>query len=70
MFLSDSFLYTLYLAIDTNFKLKGKDRKIQDIELMPGTGVFVEESAYQEHLRSYVDQPEVCSIVFVCVTVF
>jgi len=54
-----SFLYILYLAVDANFKLKGKDRKLQDIELMPGGGAFVEESAYQEHIKNYVDQPEV-----------
>ena len=57
---SCSFLYTLYLAIDRNFKLKGKDQKLQDVELMPGHGVFVEESAYQKHIRNYTDQPEVC----------
>ncbi|KAM6489975.1 hypothetical protein JOM56_014554 [Amanita muscaria] len=53
------YLYILYLAIDANFKLKGKDRKIEDVELMPGTGVFVHESKYQEHIRNYVDQPEI-----------
>ena len=54
------YLYTLYLAVDANFKLKGKDWKLQDIELMPGQGIFVEESAYQTHIESYHDQPEVC----------
>jgi hypothetical protein len=47
------------LAIDANFKLKGKDRKLSDVEMMPGFGVFVEESKYQTHLQNYVDQPEV-----------
>lgn len=56
-----SFLYTLFLAIDANFKLKGKDRGITDIELAPGWGCFVEETHYQEHLAHYVDQPEVSS---------
>jgi hypothetical protein len=54
-----SFLYTLFLAIDANFKLKGKDRGINDVELAPGWGCFVEESRYQEHIARYVDQPEV-----------
>lgn len=58
---SGSFLYILYLAVDAIFKLKGKDRKLDDIELMPGYGVFVEESAYQTHLKGYVEQPEVRS---------
>jgi len=56
------FLYTLYLAVDVNFKLKGKDRKLSDVELMPGYGVFVEESQYQAHLKNHKDQPEVIYI--------
>lgn len=54
------FLYTLFLAVDANFKLKGKDRGIHDPELAPGWASFVEEGRYQEHIRQYVDQPEVC----------
>jgi hypothetical protein len=53
------FLYTLYLAVDANFKLKGKDRGIDDPELAPGWASFVEEASYQEHIAGYVDQPEV-----------
>lgn len=53
------FLYTLFLAVDANFKLKGKDRQIKDIELLPGQGAFVEETEYQEHLKAYVEEPEV-----------
>ena len=60
--LSFSFLYIIYLAVDTNFKLKGKDRGLKDIELMPGMGVFVNEVAYQDHLSSYVEQPEVSAL--------
>jgi len=44
------FLYTLFIAVDANFKLKGKDRGIKDVELMSGLGVFVNEAKYQEHL--------------------
>ncbi|KAI0264560.1 hypothetical protein BGY98DRAFT_901135, partial [Russula aff. rugulosa BPL654] len=29
------FLYILYIAIDGNFKLKGKECHLTDIELMP-----------------------------------
>ncbi|KAM6497206.1 hypothetical protein JOM56_007679 [Amanita muscaria] len=53
------YLYTLYLAVDANFKLKGKDRGITDAELAPGWASFVEELSYQEHLKNYVDQPEI-----------
>jgi hypothetical protein len=41
-----SFLYTLYLAINANLKLKGKDQGLDDLELAPGWGAFVEELAY------------------------
>ena len=53
------FLYILYISVDANFKLKGKDRGLKDVELMPGWGPFVEESAYQAFIANYVDQPEV-----------
>jgi hypothetical protein len=53
------FLYILYVSVDANFKLKGKDRSLEDVELMPGWGPFVEESAYQSFISNYVDQPEV-----------
>jgi len=49
----------LYISINANFKLKGKDRGLEDVELMPGWGSFVEESAYQDFIANYVDQPEV-----------
>jgi len=58
------FLYTLFLAADANFKLKGKDRSIHDPELAPGWASFVEEGRYQEHIAQYVDQPEVCLWLF------
>ncbi|KAJ2911619.1 hypothetical protein MD484_g8794, partial [Candolleomyces efflorescens] len=45
-----AFLYTMFLAVDANFKLKGKDRKLDDIELGSGWGAFVEENQYQEFL--------------------
>ena len=53
------FLNTLFLAVDANFKLKGKDRGIEDLELAPGWASFVEESRYQEHIVKYADQTEV-----------
>jgi hypothetical protein len=52
-------VYTLFLAVDANFKLKRKNRGIDDPELAPGWASFVEEGAYQNHIRNYVDQPEV-----------
>jgi hypothetical protein len=53
------FLYTLFLAMDANFKLKGKDRGINDPELAPGWASFVEETRFQEYIKNHVEQPEV-----------
>lgn len=58
------FLYILYVSVDTNFKLKGKDQGLEDVELMPGWGPFVKESAYQNFISNYVDQPEVSTFFF------
>ncbi|KAF8978515.1 hypothetical protein BDQ17DRAFT_1394724 [Cyathus striatus] len=52
------FLYIMYLAIDANFKLSCKERGIEDIELIPGWGPFVEETAYQTHLKDHIDNSE------------
>ena len=58
------FLYILYLAIDANFKLKGKQRHLKDIELMPGWSAYVSEKEYQQHIATYVDQTEVSVFFF------
>ncbi|KDR65285.1 hypothetical protein GALMADRAFT_82040 [Galerina marginata CBS 339.88] len=58
------FLYTLYIAVDGNFKLKGKQRYLKDVELMPGWGAYVPEQDYQDHIANYVDEPEVCAKIF------
>ena len=55
----DRFLYTLYIAIDGNFKLKGKEHHLKDVELMPGWGAYVPEQEYQFHIVNYIDQREV-----------
>ncbi len=45
--------------MDANFKLKNKARGIKDVELDPGLGCYVENSRYEQHLASYVNEPEV-----------
>jgi hypothetical protein len=57
-------MYTLFVAIDANFKLKLKNRGINDPELAPGWASFVEESSYQNHIRNYIEQPEVRLVCF------
>jgi len=54
------FLYTQFLAIDGNFKLCLKEHGITDPELAPGWAYFVEEGHFQNFIKDYVDQPEVC----------
>ena len=53
------FLYALFIAVDGNFKLKGKERHLQDVELVPGWGAYVPETEYQNHIANYVDEAEV-----------
>ncbi|KAF9030906.1 hypothetical protein BJ165DRAFT_1535567 [Panaeolus papilionaceus] len=55
---SDAFLYTLFVAIDANFKLKQKDHGLDDIELGSGWGAFVEQEPYIKHITAKVDEPE------------
>lgn len=52
-------MYILYVAIDGNFKLKGKQRYIKDVELMPGWGAYVPEQEYKSHIANRVDEAEV-----------
>jgi hypothetical protein len=59
------YLYTQFLAIDGNFKLRLKNRGITDPELAPGWAYFVEEESYQDFIKDYVEQPEVYQS-FIC----
>jgi hypothetical protein len=61
-----SWLYTLYLAMDANFRLKLRERHIKnDPELGPGWAYCVDEKPYQEEMVKYGDQTEVCIIISV-----
>lgn len=55
------FLYILYISVDANFKLKGKERNLKDIELMPGWGAYVPDADFKEHIANNADEPEVCT---------
>ncbi|KDQ54200.1 hypothetical protein JAAARDRAFT_60933 [Jaapia argillacea MUCL 33604] len=54
-------LFTLYLAINANFRQKSKDCSVIDVELTPGWAYFVEENGYQQHLAKpeFANQVEV-----------
>lgn len=46
-------LYTLFLMLDANFKLRVKDRGIEDIELAPGWAYYVNEELFQRHIDEH-----------------
>ena len=52
------FLYILYVSVDANFKLKGKERNLKDIELMPRWGAYVPEPEFKEHIAKHIDDPD------------
>jgi hypothetical protein len=53
-------LYSLTLTIDANFRLKNKDRSIEnDPPLGDGWGHWVPDKPYQEHLKKHGYQKEV-----------
>ena len=56
-----SFIYTLFIAIDANFRLKRRlvSNDVRDPSLAPGSGYFVPSKEYTEYLLQHVDQDEV-----------
>ena len=63
MWLSNAlrWLYSLNLTIDANFRLKNKARGIEDDSpLGDGWGHWVPSEPYQEHIKQYGYQKEVC----------
>ncbi|KAF7796504.1 hypothetical protein EIP86_007682 [Pleurotus ostreatoroseus] len=55
------FIYTMFIAIDANFRLKRRaiSNEVRDPALGSGLAYFVEDHAYREHLAKYVDQEEI-----------
>jgi len=43
-------IYAQFIAVDANFRLKSKNRKIRDPELGSGWSYFVENSKYTNHV--------------------
>lgn len=56
---SSRWLYTLYLMVDANFKLRLKDRGAEDVYLGPGWAYVVEEAKYKEHINMFANTKEV-----------
>ena len=49
-------LYSLFVAIDANFRLKLKTRGIKDPELGSGLAYFVNTPKFEAHLKSHVEE--------------
>ena len=52
-------IYSLFLAIDANFRLRLKTRGIKDPELGSGLAYFVDAAKFHEHLKDCVQEEEV-----------
>lgn len=52
-------LYALFIVINANFRLKLKARGIKDPELGSGWTYFVEQVAYEKHVRKHFDEKDV-----------
>jgi len=59
MTIHNRWLYSLFIAIDANFRLKLKTRGIKDPELGSGLAYFVNNEKFEAHLKSRVDENEV-----------
>ncbi|TCD59870.1 hypothetical protein EIP91_011272 [Steccherinum ochraceum] len=49
-------MYFLFLMVDANFRLRCKERGLDDVELGSGWSLFVEENAYLQHVADFADQ--------------
>ena len=54
-----SWIYAQFIALDANFRLKLKNRQINDPELGSGWFYFVENSAYTRHVQQNLHEEEV-----------
>ena len=52
-------LYSLFIAIDANFRLKLKARGIKDLELASGLAYFVNNGKFEAHLKDHTDEDNV-----------
>lgn len=52
-------LYSLFIAIDANFRLKLKSRNIKDPELGSGLAYFVNSVKFDDHLKTHTQEEDV-----------
>ena len=57
---SPRWMYTLYLMMDGNFRLKLKDCGAKDVHLAPGWVYYVEDNKFEDHFAKFADlEPEI-----------
>lgn len=56
-------MYAQFIAVDANFRLKLKNRQINDPELGSGLFYFVENAAYSTHVEKTLVEEEVRHIL-------
>ncbi len=65
LFSLSRYLYQLALAVDANFRLKRKERGIQDKSLSDGLAFVVQSDTYAKFLNAIPDYNEVLFITFI-----
>src|ERR1700748_2768812 len=53
------FLYTLFMAVNTNFRPKLKNRGLNDVSLSPGWSYYVCDGDYRSYWKAHQEQVEV-----------
>ena len=61
-------LYSLFIAMDANFRLKLKSRDIQDPELGSGLAYFVNNAKFEAHLKNHIGEDNASISPFCCPT--
>jgi hypothetical protein len=58
----------LLLAVDANFKLKNcmRNNETDNPSLGPSWGYWVESTQYEQHLKKYIGEKDVCVLVCRC----
>ena len=62
-------LYSLFVTMDTNFRLKLKSCGIQDPELGSGLAYFVNNAKFEVHLENHAGEDNVSISIFYCLAV-
>ena len=57
-------LYSLFIAIDANFRLRLKTRGISDPELGSGLAYFVNAGKFEAHLKNHINEGDVSIFYF------